>query len=468
MLSYPKYFSNKSQLWHTTCFEKSCQFFDYCQRIINLIPKTSEPAAKQSVTDFTRKRKLTFPKLITFILCLSVSGKNAGVDIKSGIFFNNARRNGLWPEATAVHRSAITKALPKVPWTIFQDLLGEAVKVAYQSWPDQPKYLWHGMSVLAIDGSKYTLPASAELRAAFDPHSGLQYPGKGHYPQCLVSTLYDVFRRLPIARHVGPRDSSEREAAIKLLPFVPPNSLLLLDRGYPGYDFIRELQQQYSGHFLMRCTANYTFPAVERFIHSNKNEDIIYLQPSNKALNQLKSEERKNLRPIKIRVIRLNGPDGTVSVLLTNLFDRKTFHYNEFIALYFRRWEVETYYRDEKIVLEVEQFHGQTVNSIIQELLAAPIMTVISRTMMVLASDATAAGAIEPQFKNAILTLASEAAVLAPEDPESAVIIFNDILQAISRVKYYRPKRPRPPAPRVTKRAINKWATARLTKVAHA
>jgi hypothetical protein len=128
----------------------------------------------------------------------------------------------------------------------------------------------------------------------------------------------------------------------------------------------------------------------------------------------------------------------------------------------------QTYYRDEKIVLEVEQFHGQTVNSIIQELLAAPIMTVISRTMMVLASDATAAGAIEPQFKNAILTLASEAAVLAPEDPESAVIIFNDILQAISRVKYYRPKRPRPPAPRVTKRAINKWATARLTKVAHA
>jgi hypothetical protein len=177
------------------------------------------------------------------------------------------------------------------------------VKVAYQSWPDQPKYLWHGMSVFAIDGSKYTLPASAELRAAFDPHSGLQYPGKGHYPQCLVSTLYDVFRRLPIARHVGPRDSSERDAAIKLLPFVPPNSLLLLDRGYPGYDFIRELQQKYSGHFLMRCTAHYTFPAVERFVRSNKNEDIIYLQPSNKALDQLKSEERKNLRPIKISVI---------------------------------------------------------------------------------------------------------------------------------------------------------------------
>lgn len=468
MLSFIKIFHQRSQLWHTTCFEKPCQFFDYCQKFINLIPNIINPADQQSVTDFTRKRKLTFPKLITFILYLSVSGKSAGVDIKSGIFFNNARRNGLWPEATAVHRSAVTKARPKVPWTIFQDLLGDAVKVAYQSWPDHEKYLWHGRSVVAIDGSKYTLPASAELRAAFDPHSGLQYSGKGHYPQCLVSTLYDVFRRLPLARHVGPVHTSERDAAIQLLPFIPANSLLLLDRGYPGYDFIRELQEKFSGHFLMRCPARYTFPAVERFVHSNKNEDIIYLKPSNKSLDKLNSEERKNLRPIKIRVIRLTSPEGSVSVLLTNLFNRKSFHYNEFIALYSRRLEVETYYRDEKIVLDIDKFHGQTVNSIKQELLAAAIMSVISRTLMVLSSDTSEAGAIEPQFKNAIMTLASEAAVLAPEDPEAAVIIFDDILQAILRVKYYRPKRPRPPAPRVTKRAINKWATARLKKVANA
>jgi hypothetical protein len=87
--------------------------------------------------------------------------------------------------------------------------------------------------------------------------------------------------------------------------------------------------------------------------------------------------------------------------------------------------------------------------------------------LMVLSSDTREATAIEPQFKNAIMTLASEAAVLAPEDPATAVIIFSDILQAISRVKYYRPKRPRSPAPRVTKRAVNKWATSKLKKVAN-
>jgi hypothetical protein len=391
------------------------------------------------------------------------------VDIKSGIFFNNARRSGLWPEATAVHRSAVTKARAKVPWTIFQDLLGDAVNIAYQCWPDDPKYVWHGKSVFAIDGSKYTLPASDELRAAFDPQSGLEYSGKGHYPQCLVSTLYDVFRRLPIARYVGPRDSSERDAALKLLPFIPENSLAIMDRGFPSYDFIRELQQNFSGHFLMRCSARSTFPAVERFVNSNKKEDVISIKPTLKALSKTKSEDHKNLRPLKIRVIRLTSPDGTVSVLLTNLFNRKTFRYKELIDLYFKRWEVEIYYRDEKITLDVDNFHGESVNSIKQELFAAAIMSVISHTMMVLSSDATIEGGeIEPQFKNAILALASEAAVLAPEDPETAVIIFNDIFQAISRVKYYRPKRPRPSVPRVTKKAVNKWTISKLKKVANA
>jgi hypothetical protein len=45
-----------------------------------------------------------------------------------------------------------------------------------------------------MDGSKFTLPASDELRAEFDPNSGLHVKGKGHYPQALVMTITDVLR----------------------------------------------------------------------------------------------------------------------------------------------------------------------------------------------------------------------------------------------------------------------------------
>ena len=162
------------------------------------------------------------------------------------------------------------------------------------------------------------------------------------------------------------------------------------------------------------------------------------------------------------------SPDGTVSVLLTNLYDTEKFPREEIITLYFKRWEVESYYRDEKVVLEIEEFHGKTSNSIRQELFAAMIMSVISRTLMALSSQMNDEEPREPQFKNAIMTLASEAAVLAPADPERAVAIFQDILKEIYRVKYYRPKVPRPSQPRVTKRSLNKWASEKNKKVLNA
>jgi hypothetical protein len=174
------------------------------------------------------------------------------------------------------------------------------------------------------------------------------------------------------------------------------------------------------------------------------------------------------LRALRIRVVKLRSPDGTLSVLLTNLYSAVEFPREEIVALYFRRWEVEGYYRDEKMVLEIESFHGKSPNSIRQELFAAMIMTVISRSLMALSSPMSDKGSVEPQFKNAIMTLASEAAVLSAEEPQRAIEIFSLILKEIYRVKYYRPKSPRPSQPRVTKKPINKWADSKRKKMLNA
>ncbi len=352
----------------------------------------------------------------------------------------------------------------KVSWHVLRDILKDAVLLAYEVWPQDARFTWHGMSVFAFDGSKYTLPATKEIRNAFDPNSGLQYPGKGHYPQCLVTTAYDVFRRIAIARTVVPAHSSERDEVAPLLKYIPSASVLLFDRGYPGYELIRRLMRRFRGHFVFRCPAQCTFPAVQAFIETGKEEDEICIDPSNNYLSKIPKKQRKGLKALKLRVIRLVSPDGTVSVLLTNLYDTEQFPAQEITLLYFRRWEVESYYRDEKIVLEIEKFHGKSYNSVLQELFAAMIMSVISRTLMVL-SQILAGDPREPQFKNSIMTLAADAAVLAAEDPVRAVTVFQEILEEIRRVIYYRPKTPRPSQPRVTKRSNNKWTLAKVKKV---
>lgn len=391
-----------------------------------------------------------------------------GVDVKSGWFFRQARRSGLWPEAEAIHRSALTRARRKIGWQVFRDILNRAVSLAYESQPKDPIYLWHGMSVFAIDGSKYTLPASQEIRDEFDAKSGLHNPGKGHFPMCLVSTVYDVFRRLPIARTVVPVDSCERKEVKELLPFVPTNSVMLFDSGYPSFELIGSILEHYEGFFIFRCAPELAFRAAQTFLKTSKAEATLRITPAAHYLKKIPREYRSDVKPIKLRVIRLQAPDGTVTALLTNLYDKKEFPKKQIVDLYFRRWEVESYYRDEKTVLEIERFHSKTCNGVRQELFAVAIMSVISRTLMQLTSKNFLDHSREHQFKNTIMTLAAEAAVLSPEDPERAIRIFDEILEEIYRVRYYRPKNKRPTQPRVTKRSHNKWAVGKARRIAHA
>jgi len=400
---------------------------------------------------------------------MTVSGKHRGVDGKAGEFFKQARRSGLWPDAEAVHRSAVTRARRKLPWQVLQTIHQEAVQLVYDRWPDTPESTWCGFNVIAFDGSKYTLPASDELRNAFDPESGLDKPGKGHYPQCLVSTAYDVFRRIPVARTIMPiHKGSEREEVKRMLPYIPSKSVLLFDRGYPSFDLIKYLDKHYDGFYLFRCPASSTFPAVERFVQSGDSEGIVWIDPTSSFLSSQPKQQRDKVAPSMLRAVRLESPDGTVSVLLTNLINTTAFPADSIVELYFRRWEVESYYRDEKVFLGLESFHSTTENGIRQELFAVMIMSVIARLMMIFESGQRPQQKSHPQFKNAVMALAADAALLVPQCPELAIAIFRELLDEIARVRYYRPNKRRPSYPRVCKASINKWKQQRADKLAMA
>ncbi len=420
---------------------------------------------------FTRDRKLPLPRLIVSILHLTAGGsRRDGVEIKLRDFFNLYRHGGLWPEVQALHRSALTKARSKLGWEAFAGLLQQAVDLAYLYFPQRDEYTWNGLSVYACDGSKYTLPATPELRKAFDPDSGLDKPGKGHYPQALVNTVYDVFRRLPAGRSICPiPDGDERKQALSLLAKLPLACVCLFDRGYPSYAFILALLQQ-PRLFLMRCPGKSTFPAVESFLRSGLEEGWIWLMPSDAFKRGLTQQERETLHPIKLRIIRLTHPDGTVSVLLTNLFDKTAFPRQSIIDLYYRRWAVENHYRDEKVGFEIEHFHSKTANGIQQELFAILIVCVIARVVTAPSvpseSMETDHCLVAPQLKNAVKSFAREAAILVAADPEKALLVFQEMLDDIRRIKYYRPKKRQASKPRVNKGAVNKWQEGRAEKLA--
>jgi hypothetical protein len=430
-------------------------------QLFSLIPSTIPSQFLQNSNDFTRDRQLSFPQLITFILSSATSDKNNGLNIKAADFARQARRSGLFPDIQAASAGAISKARAKVPWEAFQNIFLDAVDLARSLWDEQPRHKWHNMSVYAIDGSKYTLPASNSLRNEFDPTSGFDNPGKGHYPQCMVSTAYDVFKRLPVALAISSYNSSEREEAKLLLPHIPNDGIILFDRGYPSYEFILTLLLLYLGNFVLRCPASNTFPAVKKFVQSKKKQALIYIQPSKAYLSECTKEQRESAKPILLRAIRLVSPDGTISVLLTSLTDKSNFPAQDIIDLYFERYRIEEHYRNDKIILEIERFHSKSPIGIRQEIFAAAIMTTIARLLINLTNQSYENGRIEPQFKNAVLVLSTDAFVLISQEPHRSLQIFKELLEQIAQVKYYRSAKKRPSQPRVCKKPLNKWCEGR-------
>jgi len=95
--------------------------------------------------------------------------------------------------------------------------------------------------------------------------------------------------------------------------------------------------------------------------------------------------------------------------------------------------------------------------------------SVIARTITALSVDSesrkTEKSTVSPQLKNAVICFAKEAALLIPEDPEKSDKIFEELIETIRRVKYDKPKKPRSSAPRVTKKAKNKWQNKRKNKL---
>lgn len=138
---------------------------------------------------------------------------------------------------------------------------------------------------------------------------------------------------------------------------MPKKSVLLFDRGDPSYDLFRLVSKTFCQFVVFRCPASSTFPAVEAFVQRGKSQAAIWITPSNKALARLSARQRKGLKAIRVRVILRHHSDGSVSALITNLLNRRLYPLQSIIDLYFRRWAVEEYYRDEKVTLQIETFH---------------------------------------------------------------------------------------------------------------
>ena len=323
-------------------------------------PETLDQS-RYSPNFFTRLRKLPFTIVIYIMLCLSKHKIQAQLD---NYFKDDFTRYG-YSEHTKLSdymsnvasQQAYSKARAKFNHLPFK-LAFEKLR-NYEYCKDTfGLNLYYGCLLVAIDGSEIPLPDKDFLGEYFGCNGR-----KSESPAARASIAYDPLNMRTIAAEFEPMEIDERTLAIRhinevseLVKCVMP--CFLMDRGYISGALLTYLQDK---------PVKYVFRVKSKY-----NVKIDALPLGDHKLT-LKGE---NGEPIEVRVLKftIESPtEGTVvETLVSNWFDLP---FSEFVHLYHLRWPVETNYSLLKNKLQLTDFTGYSVNSIIQEYWLSVLMS---------------------------------------------------------------------------------------------
>jgi len=206
--------------------------------------------------------------------------------------------------------------------------------------------------IVAVDGTKLILRATAKLKKAFGCPSGDHLA-----PQALMSVLWDLGGNVPIDWRVGRFDDHEADHLVDMLGSLSTSDLLIADRLYPSQALISELVRR-GLHFIMRVkTKGKCLKEIAEFVASGQNDTVV---------------EMRGFPGVFMRLVRGHRDGSEHIVCVTSLSQAE--HSAEAIAdLYQRRWGIETAYREGKTWLGLDELPGRDKQQIRHEVAALMI-----------------------------------------------------------------------------------------------
>jgi hypothetical protein len=349
-------------------------------------------------------------------------------------------------QALPTHGSAFCNARMKLGWEFFRTLFQEAAsKFEARSRPDCQ---WKGRAVFAVDGTKLALPRARALDEAFGRPKGA---GR---PMIAVVSLFNVFSRVTHDVAFGRYASGERVLIGELLDRVPAGSVLLLDRGYPGYRVFCELRKR-AIDFVARVPTSSTFGAVMRFLATGRDRGHITLVPTRKG------QPPNTPKGLDVRVVRKR--EGLEDIVLVTSLSAQTASRNELVQLYRQRWTIEGSFK----VLKVDgfgqdSFHSETPEGIKQEICARFLFLNLTRHLLAHAAAQAGRPVVELSPKAARGALANtDLLVMIVMTPKRTCPAFPLVLVLIGRSMIE--QRKGRTFPRVSHRPSLRWDAAGKT-----
>ena len=417
----------------------------------DIIADVAQVAAAYDREWIRRRRKINTLLVVLFVFRLVFAPDRQGYALTLGQLWEQCRRLGLpLPSERPVAASAMSNARAKVRHQAFRDIHRALLARAAD---DDPRWLWRGHRVFAVDGSKIHLPRPLLGHGYRLPSS------HSHYPQGLLSCLYQLRTRLPWDIDLSSH-GNERTAAATHLPRLRPGDVVVYDRGYYSYRLLRaHLRAGLQAVFRLKANANGPF---RDFIRSRHAEALVTVQPTDTARRQA---PQADLRPLRVRVLKYTaGP--TQYALATTLQDGALYPLPALSNLYHARWGVEEGYKVVKRLLRVEPFHAQTERGVLQELWAACSLMAMARLFTNHAEAGFHSEAGKPpqraNFRNSLRSVGGALETLLLQYTATLHVTVQTLIDSISTCRQR--ERPHRSYPRLSRRPDDRWRPSKKDK----
>ena len=303
--------------------------------------------------DFTRNRKLTFTKVVLFII--NLSKKSLAIELTNFLSLFDSMGEGM-----KCSKSAFSQARKKLVPEFFCDW-NDLLINEYYTDNDQRIKRWNGFRIFGVDGSTLHLIDKPDVIEYF----GCQPNGSIEVPMARLMSCYDVLNNMGLLNKIMPYQTSEQSIAMQWIDMYEDDMLCIYDRNFTGFAFYYQNQIKQK-QFVVRGKVSFT-KEVKEFVESGQKSVLIELKATQYAIEKLAID--KNAK-VTVRFVRVELDTGEVEVLITSLLDEDKYPSEIFKDLYILRWGVETYFDRLKNKMQIEIFSGHSVEAIKQDFYA--------------------------------------------------------------------------------------------------
>ena len=301
---------------------------------------------------------------------------------------------------------------------------------------------WKNFRLLALDGTLVNLPRFKPLA----DHFGLAKGSRGgRVPQARLVMLMFPMARLPFRYALGGKKQSEKAMAEPLVNMLSEGDLLLMDRGFWSYR-IFHLTAERKAFFAIRQVASAHLKHIRKL---GPDDTIVEYAPKDRKWRKLGLPPKMELRRIAYEI-----PGFRPSAVITNMTDPKRVSRADWVGMtthqtgrildrsvYHRRWEIETSFRELKVVQEMKVLRGRTTKTIEYEIAGHVLLYLLLRLLLLEAATAHGLDPLRLSFTGALREILEMiwAFVISPRT-EVDQVLFPRLLERIA--EHVVPERP--------------------------